>query len=100
MQATLKNGLRVTLGPQPHRRTVTLGLFIESGAGYETFEDNGISHFVEHVLFHAPHLAVRARSLLEELVAAGMKYEAYTSKDYTRFVLTCLPGLSESSQCE
>lgn len=97
MQATLKNGLRVTLGPQPHRRTVTLGLFIESGAGYETFEDNGISHFVEHVLFHAPHLAVRARSLLEELVAAGMKYEAYTSKDYTRFVLTCLPEqLSEA----
>lgn len=91
MQATLKNGLRVTLGPQPHRRTVNLGLFIESGAGYETLNDNGISHFVEHVLFHAPHLAAPARSLLEELVAAGMKYEAYTSKDYTRFVLTCLP---------
>ena len=91
MQATLKNGLRVALGREPYRRTVNLGLFIESGSGYETLEDNGISHFAEHVLFHGPHLTRPARSLLEELVEAGMKYEAYTSKDYTRFVLTCLP---------
>lgn len=91
MHATLKNGLRVTLGRQPHRHTVSLGLFIESGSGYETLEDNGISHFTEHVLFHGPHMAAPAKRLLEELVEAGMKYEAYTSKDYTRFVLTCLP---------
>ena len=91
MQTTLHNGLRVALGCQPHRRTVGLGLFVESGAGYETLADNGISHFVEHVLFQGMHMAPAARSLLEALVEAGMKYEAYTSKDYTRFVLTCLP---------
>jgi predicted Zn-dependent peptidase len=91
MQATLKNGLRVAFECQEHRRTVNLGLFIEHGAGFETIEDNGISHFIEHVVFHGPNMAPAARELLEDLVAAGMKYEAYTSKDYTRFVLTCLP---------
>lgn len=88
---TLPNGLRLTLGRQPHRSIVNFGLFVEHGASYETLQNNGISHFIEHVLFHGTHMKPSSQALLETLVDAGMKYGAYTSKDYTRFVLTCLP---------
>ena len=45
----LDNGLRIITVPLEHSSTVTATIFVESGPLYETKEDNGISHFVEHM---------------------------------------------------
>lgn len=47
----LANGLRVWAQPRPGTGTVALGMQIMVGARYETAANNGISHFLEHMLF-------------------------------------------------
>jgi len=87
----LGNGLWVKMKKQPFQRTLNLGLFIGHGSCHETPESNGIAHFIEHVLFNPRHMAPPAAVLLDRLVDDGAGYEAFTSKDYTRFGITCLP---------
>ena len=48
---TLANGLRIIGVPMPGIRTASLGLWVDSGSIYETKAQNGISHFIEHMLF-------------------------------------------------
>ena len=49
---TLPNGLRILLEPLDHLRTVSFGIWVASGSRYESPENNGISHLIEHMLFH------------------------------------------------
>lgn len=88
---SLENGLGVRLLGRPHLRTVNLGLFIRHGSSHEERENNGISHFLEHLLWNPRHLPEPARRRLYRLVEAGARYEAFTSKEYSRFMVTCLP---------
>ena len=46
----LSNGLRVVAEAIPHFPSVSVGLWIGAGSLYETPEENGLSHFVEHML--------------------------------------------------
>ena len=48
---TLDNGLAVTTVALPHLHTAVCALFVKVGARFESPEDNGLSHFVEHMLF-------------------------------------------------
>ena len=48
---TLANGVRVITEAMPHVRSVSVGVWINSGSRRETAEQNGISHFIEHMLF-------------------------------------------------
>ena len=48
---TLDNGLAVTTVALPHLHTAVCALFVKVGARFEAPEDNGLSHFVEHMLF-------------------------------------------------
>ena len=49
--ARLRNGLRVVAVETPHLHAAAAGLYVATGARYETRRDNGLSHFVEHMLF-------------------------------------------------
>ena len=48
---TLRNGVRVITEQMPHVRSVSVGVWIGTGSRRETPEQNGISHFIEHMLF-------------------------------------------------
>ena len=48
---TLDNGLRLVTATMPHTRSVSIGFFIGAGSRYETDEQAGISHFIEHLCF-------------------------------------------------
>ena len=50
-QITLPNGLRVVGERLGHLRSVSIGVWIAAGSQYETREENGLSHFLEHMLF-------------------------------------------------
>jgi len=49
--ATLANGVRVITETMPHVRSVSVGVWVGAGSRRETPEENGISHFIEHMLF-------------------------------------------------
>ena len=48
----LPNGLRVLLDWQDHARSASFGVWVKSGPVYENKENNGISHFMEHMVFN------------------------------------------------
>ena len=47
----LPNGLLVLTEQMPHLRSVSMGVWIDAGSRDETPETNGISHFIEHMVF-------------------------------------------------
>ena len=57
----LSNGLRVVAEPIENFPSVSVGLWIGAGSMYESAEENGLSHFVEHILLKA-RSAVRRRT--------------------------------------
>ena len=48
---TLPNGLRVATEHVPFAETATVGIWINSGSRFETDDNNGVAHFLEHILF-------------------------------------------------
>ena len=50
-RATLPNGIRIVTEAMPYVRSVSLGVWIGSGSRIEHGPENGISHFIEHMLF-------------------------------------------------
>ena len=50
-RTSLPNGIRVITETVPHVRSVSIGVWIGTGARRENLKENGISHFIEHMLF-------------------------------------------------
>ena len=48
---TLKNGLRVVCEQLPHLRSVSMGVWVKAGSILESADENGLSHFIEHMAF-------------------------------------------------
>lgn len=79
---TCSNGIRVVLETIPTVRSATIGVWIGTGSRYETEATNGISHFIEHMLFKGT--ATRsAREIAEAFDKVGGQVNAFTSKEYT-----------------
>lgn len=83
-EITMPNGLRVIAERIPHFRSVSIGLWVKSGSLYETAEENGVSHFIEHMLFKGTKRRT-ARQIAEEMDAVGGSMNAFTSKECTCF---------------
>ncbi len=83
-QTTLKNGLRIITSERPQTETVSLGIWVNTGSAYETKEINGISHFVEHMVFKGSEKR-NSVQISEEIENVGGQNNAYTSKEFTAF---------------
>ncbi len=80
----LKNGLRVILAPQKGLAATALVL-VEAGSEYETKKINGLSHFLEHLMFKGTAKRPRPGAIAEELDSLGAEYNAFTSQEYTGY---------------
>ena len=78
----LENGLRVVAEHIPHFPSVSVGLWIGAGSMYETEAENGLSHFVEHMLFKSTQKRT-TREIAVEMDALGGQVNAFTSKECT-----------------
>lgn len=78
----LDNGVRVVLENIPSVRSVAIGVWVGTGARYEQKKVNGISHFIEHMLFKGTSNR-SAREIAEEFDRIGGHVNAFTSKEYT-----------------
>ena len=79
---TLSNGLRVIAEPIPHFRSVSVGLWVGAGSMYEKAEENGLSHFLEHMLFKGTQKRT-AKEIAEEMDGIGGNINAFTAKECT-----------------
>jgi predicted Zn-dependent peptidase len=81
---TLDNGLRVVAEKMPAVRTVAVGIFVRTGAVNERPEENGYSHFVEHMVFKGTE-EKDAAQLADEMDRLGGATNAFTAKESTCF---------------
>ena len=78
----LPNGLRVLGERLPHLRSVSIGAWMHVGSMMETPEENGLSHFIEHMIFKGTTRRT-VRQIAEEMDAVGGQLNAFTGKDCT-----------------
>jgi len=81
---TLPNGVRVITESMPHVRSVSVGVWIDSGSRHETPEQNGISHFIEHMLFKGTTRR-SAEDIARSVDSIGGNLDAFTAKELVCF---------------
>jgi predicted Zn-dependent peptidase len=81
---TLKNGLRVVCEKIPYVKSVSIGVWIGTGSRNENINNNGISHFVEHMLFKGTNKRT-AKEIAESIDNIGGQINAFTGKECTCF---------------
>jgi predicted Zn-dependent peptidase len=80
----LPSGLVVVTDRMPHLETASLGVWVGSGSRDETPEENGISHFLEHMAFKGTARRT-ARQIAEEIEAVGGDINAATGVETTAY---------------
>lgn len=88
---TLPNGIRVVTQTSPPSalHTATVGVWIDAGSRFETPQNNGTAHFLEHLIFKGTKRRT-AQSLEVEIENMGGRLNAYTSREQTTFYANVL----------
>jgi len=82
--STLDNGLRVITEVMTHVRSISVGVWVGSGSRREAPEQNGISHFIEHMLFKGT-TSRSAEDIARSVDSIGGNLDAFTSKELVCF---------------
>src|SRR6202789_2527017 len=88
-RTVLANGLTVLTESMPHMRSVSMGVWIGTGARDEAAELNGISHFVEHMVFKGTTTR-SAQQFAREVDSIGGNLDAFTGKENVCFNIKVL----------
>ncbi len=86
------NGLTILTEEMPNLRSVTLGVWLKQGSRHEEADENGVSHFIEHLLFKGTERRTSAE-IARTIDAIGGQCDAFTSKEYTCFYARVLDDL-------
>ena len=84
---TLKNGLRVITVPMENSLSVTVMILLGVGSRYERAEVNGITHFLEHMLFKGTKKRPSAFLLSDVIDSIGGEWNAATGKESTVYYI-------------
>lgn len=82
--STLTNGVRVATCEMPHTESVVVAIWVGVGGRHEPAKLNGISHFIEHLLFKGTRKR-SARRIITDIEGLGGEINAYTSEERTCF---------------
>ena len=69
------------------RDQITALVMLKVGSRFETSKINGVSHFVEHLMFKGTKKRPNTLVISKELDSIGAEYNAFTSKDYTGYYI-------------
>lgn len=89
---TLSNGVKIVSEFIPYLKSFSLGFWFNVGARDENLRNNGISHFIEHMLFKGTKTR-SAKQISDEIESYGGYLNAFTSKEHTCYYGR---GLSEN----
>ena len=82
--ATLDNGVRVITEQMTHVRSVSLGVWITTGSRAESSAQNGISHFIEHMVFKGTKNR-SAEDIARSVDSIGGGLDAFTAKELVSY---------------
>jgi len=85
----LDNGLKVVVEDIEYVNSVSVGLWVENGSRNENAVNNGISHFIEHMLFKGTSVRT-AKQIAEAIEDVGGQINAFTSREATCFYIKAL----------
>jgi predicted Zn-dependent peptidase len=84
-RVTLSNGVRVITVPMTDNPSVTILVLVGAGSKYETKEINGLSHFLEHMVFKGTTNRPKTIDISRELDSIGAQYNAFTGQELTGY---------------
>lgn len=90
----MSNKMRIIYEHINYVRTVSIGIFINVGSRYESKENNGISHFIEHMVFKGTKNKT-AKQIAYDIESIGGQINAFTAKEYTCFYARVLDSSIE-----
>jgi len=90
----LSNGLDIIAEINPDSHSFAAGLFVKTGSRDEDPAINGVSHFLEHMMFKGSHKYgwEDVNRIFDEI---GARYNAYTSQEMTAYYANVLPEFTE-----
>ena len=80
------NGLRVATATIPEAQSASVTIYVGTGSRYEEQRINGISHYLEHMLFKGTKQRPRADLIAEAIEGAGGRTNASTGQEVTSYV--------------
>ena len=89
-EQTLANGLKVIAEVNPEAKSAAAGYFVRTGSRDELVGEEGVSHFLEHMVFKGSERR-SAWDVNREFDEMGAKYNAFTSEEMTVFYGAVLP---------
>ena len=90
-RARLSNGLRLLTIQTPHLHTASVCLYVRAGSRYETQATNGLSHFLEHMLFRGSGRYPSSFALNLAIEELGGTLYAETGRDYSLYQIALHP---------
>ncbi|HHY46376.1 MAG TPA: insulinase family protein [Firmicutes bacterium] len=84
---TLPNGLRVVVEEMPHMKSCAVSIWIGVGSRYESERINGISHFVEHLLFKGTRKRPDNQAISMAIESVGGMINGFTNKEVTCYLV-------------
>src|SRR3954451_11123178 len=85
----LPSGLTVVTERMDRVETVSIGAYVATGSRNETADENGVSHFLEHMAFKGTTTR-SAAAIAEEVEAVGGHINAYTAREQTAYYVKML----------
>ena len=85
----LDNGIRIITEHISHVQSMSMGVWVGVGSRFEEAAENGITHFIEHMLFKGTERR-SAADIAEQIDAVGGQINAFTSKEYTCYYVKAL----------
>lgn len=86
-KSVLPNGLRLLTIPMPSFESATVLVMVGAGSRYETKQNNGISHFLEHMAFKGTTKRPSAMAISSLIDGMGGEFNAFTSKEITGYYI-------------
>ncbi|HMT01246.1 MAG TPA: pitrilysin family protein [Candidatus Absconditabacterales bacterium] len=83
--------VEVVFAPMPEVNSVTIEIFVKAGSNYEIRENNGISHFLEHMFFKGGKKFPTPHSVAQAVDQFGGSFNAYTGDEYAGYFVKCAP---------
>ena len=85
----LENGTRVVLERMPILDTISIGFIFLTGSANETKEENGYTHFIEHMIFKGTS-NMNAKEIIRSIEGVGGIFNAFTSRHLTNFYINII----------
>lgn len=90
------NGLKLVVNQMSGLMSVTMGILVHTGASVETDKEDGISHFIEHMMFKGTKKRT-AYQISDEMDRIGAQMNAFTGKDLTCYYAKSTTGHAQEA---